>query len=263
MGKDKSLQKIVQPKSLEKIIEYNVLVKRGLRALGIETPEDKFEKELYKLINEFSNLIFFKKLRNEQFIKFGKADARTYLNKLNKLADKIIAVCQKTLKNIGSNSPLKFPTSFMMGFLLMSKNRNQDATVFFSECLKQHDQMFYLLLWSGKTELVESPEPEEKRLLDIILREKKIIPTSKEFRKLSNRLWNKFGKRDYACISTLAGDCYLKLKDRGNALVYYQKTINFLAAIYQESQPRMRIWRESRGYLQEMYDEIIDFLYEW
>ena len=130
MGKDKSLQKIVQPKSLEKIIEYNVLVKRGLRALGIETPEDKFEKELYKLINEFSNLIFFKKLRNEQFIKFGKADARTYLNKLNKLADKIIAVCQKTLKNIGSNSPLKFPTSFMMGFLLMSKNRNQDATVF-------------------------------------------------------------------------------------------------------------------------------------
>ena len=79
----------------------------------------------------------------------------------------------------------------------------------------------------GKTELVESPEPERKRLLDIILREKKIIPTSKEFRKLSNRLWNKFGKRDYACISTLAGDCYLKLKDRGNALVYYQKTINF------------------------------------
>jgi len=266
MDKDKSLQKIIPPKSLEKLIKYDVLAKRGLYDLGIETSDDKLVKEFNKLAIKFSDQILFRKLKNEKLAKFGKIDAQIYFNKLDELADKIIAFCQKSLKDIRPNFPLRYPALFFLGFLLMSKKQYQEAIAAFSECLKQRDQIFIdLLLWSGESDLVKVKKKDDNPLINALLtfNNEKIIPTSKEFRKLSAKLWNKFGKRNWACVSTLAGDCSLNIEDRENALIYYQKLIDFLAEMYTKSRYRTRIWRKYYSYLQEMYDEIIDFLYEW
>ena len=264
MDKDRSLQKITPPKSVEKLIRYDVLAKRGLRDLGIKTSDDKFAKELEKLVAKFFDQIRFRKLKNKELAKFSATDAKIYLEKLNKLVDKAIDVCQESLKNIRLNSPLRCPTLLFLGFLLMSKKDYQEAIAAFRECLsfKQGNRYLNLLLWSGESELVEGPVNEES-LLEYSLRDKKVIPTSKDFRKLSAEVWDRFGKRYHACISTLAGDCFLKIDDRENALTHYQKSIDFLAKIFTASRPRTPIWRESHTYLREIYDEIIDFLHKW